>query len=226
MKRNGRICGFLSGALTMLLVFSLVTPSLAVLAGKTIEVLTGITIYVNGAEMKPTDANGKPVETFVYNGTTYVPLRAVSQSLGYNVQYDGPSQSVYIGDDPRMTNYLVDVCPPYSQQWYEAPDTFKMGGKTYTHGFTFNGNGAATYNLNGQYDALEFDLGPVDGADSRYTANITIYLDGSVVKTVDVEHDDLPIHISLPLNRALQMKIVCETHNYGNDYGFANAILY
>lgn len=223
MKRNDKVRGFLGGVLTMLLVFSLATPSLAALAGKTIEVLTGVTIYVDGVEMKPTDANGKPVETFVYNGTTYVPLRAVSQSLGENVQYDGATQSVYIGDDPRMTNYLVNVCPPYEKSCYETPSSFAMAGKTYTNGFTLQYRGSALFNLNGKYQTLEFDLGHVDGSQMD-DLTVTIYLDGSVSKVIEAKAEDLPRHITIPLNGALQMKI--ELSEYWAKYGFANAILH
>ena len=47
-----------------------------------------IDIEVNGAVFQPKDANGNPVSVFVYNGTTYAPLRAVSEAYGLTVSYD------------------------------------------------------------------------------------------------------------------------------------------
>ena len=47
-----------------------------------------IKILVNGEEFQPTDANGNPVMTFVYNGTTYAPLRALAEAYGLEVGYD------------------------------------------------------------------------------------------------------------------------------------------
>ena len=57
-KRNGKKFLAVFGAL---LALSAALPVQAALAGKTIEVFTGVTIYVDGVEMKPTDANGKEV---------------------------------------------------------------------------------------------------------------------------------------------------------------------
>lgn len=203
------------------------TPSLAVLTGKTIEVLTGITIYVDGVEMKPTDANGKPVETFVYNGTTYVPLRAVSQSLGENVQYDGATQSVYIGDDPRMTNYLVNVCPPYEKSGYYER-AFSMDGVSYpANGFYFDysKNDHALYNLNGKYSSLTATIGHLDGH-GRFDSEIVIYLDGQYSQSITLEKECLAKQVTIPLNGALQLKIARSSEKSSGGVGFANAILH
>ena len=43
------------------------------------------------------DANGHPVFPIVYRGTTYLPVRAVSGLMGENVDWDGPSKTVFIG---------------------------------------------------------------------------------------------------------------------------------
>lgn len=222
----------LIGALALLLTAALISPAGATLAGKTIEVLTGVTIYVNGVEMRPTDANGKPVETFVYNGTTYVPLRAVSQSLGENVQYDGATQSVYIGDDPRMTNYLVNVCPPYQESGYYH-ESFKMDGVLYpANGFHlggtyWGGNGPyALFNLNGKYASMTATVGHLDGwADGN--SRIFIYLDGVLSQTIELDKECLAKQITIPLNGALQLKIDAPLKDVGNNMvGFANAVLH
>ena len=46
-----------------------------------------------------TDANGKAVEAFIYNGTTYVPIRAVSNAFGADIGYDRNTQTISIYDD-------------------------------------------------------------------------------------------------------------------------------
>lgn len=82
-------------ALTLvLLVF--ITPALAAYS-KTISVYTGINIYLDDKKLEPKDANGNPVEVFVYNGTTYLPVRAISNALEIPIQWDGKTSSVYIG---------------------------------------------------------------------------------------------------------------------------------
>ena len=64
---------------------------------KTINVATGVNLYMDDRQVIPTDANGNPVEVFIYNGTTYVPVRAVSNLFDTPIQWDGQTYGVYIG---------------------------------------------------------------------------------------------------------------------------------
>ena len=208
MKKLHKARHFLAGAVAMALVMCLPLTARAALTSRTIEVLQGVDIYVDGVKMEPTDANGKPVETFVYNGTTYVPLRAVSQYLGKAVSWDGENQRAYIGEKPGEKQYLLDVCPPYATdgKYYNAPPTITMAGEMYTHGFYTAGY--ALFNLNGQYDTLSFDLGHVDETAMEDTT-FTIYLDGQVALSLELSAEMLPEHYELPLHNALQMKVEC-----------------
>ena len=53
-----------------------------------ISVDPSVRILVNGSEFQPKDANGNDVMTFIYNGTTYAPLRALAEAYGLEVGYD------------------------------------------------------------------------------------------------------------------------------------------
>lgn len=53
-----------------------------------------IKINLDGKEIIPTDANGNPVEPFIIDGTTYLPVRGISSALGLNVSWDGKTQTV------------------------------------------------------------------------------------------------------------------------------------
>jgi len=50
--------------------------------------VSSINIEVNGAVFQPKDANGNAVSVFVYDGTTYAPLRALAEAYGLSVGYD------------------------------------------------------------------------------------------------------------------------------------------
>lgn len=89
MKHTKKTASFLSGMLTALLLVGMVTPALASGLSKRIEVSSGVSIYVDDVKLNPRDANGNPVEVFIYNGTTYLPVRAVSEALEVPVQWDG-----------------------------------------------------------------------------------------------------------------------------------------
>ena len=66
---------------------------------KSINVLyDDIKIIIDGIEYTPRDANGAVVEPFVYNGTTYLPVRGVAGAFGKEVEWDPQSSKVYLGD--------------------------------------------------------------------------------------------------------------------------------
>ena len=75
-------------ALILLILFTIPTAFSAQLNMKQITVNSGIKVQIDGSQRVLTDANGKIVEAFEYNGTTYVPLRAIAQNLGCGVGYD------------------------------------------------------------------------------------------------------------------------------------------
>ena len=57
-----------------------------------------ITVTYNGEAQTMTDAAGNPVYPVSYNGTTYLPVRAVSNMLGVTVEWDGAAQAVILSD--------------------------------------------------------------------------------------------------------------------------------
>jgi hypothetical protein len=59
----------------------------------------GIKIIYNGKEQILKDANGNRVYPIVNDGTTYVPIRAVTQIFGENVSWDSTTRSVVLGRD-------------------------------------------------------------------------------------------------------------------------------
>ena len=64
---------------------------------KTIQaVFRNIKIIVDGKLITPKDATGNIVEPFIVNGTTYLPVRAISDALGSNVNWDGDTNTISI----------------------------------------------------------------------------------------------------------------------------------
>ena len=62
-----------------------------------INVNTGIRISVDGKEFVPVDSEGVPVEVFLYEGTTYLPVRGISNLFGLGIEWDNDTKSVYLG---------------------------------------------------------------------------------------------------------------------------------
>ena len=67
--------------------------------GKTAELFyNNIKITLNGQTIQPKDANGNDVEPFIIDGTTYLPVRAVANALGINVNWDGNTNTVILSN--------------------------------------------------------------------------------------------------------------------------------
>ncbi len=53
-----------------------------------------ITFKVDGKAWTPTDSSGKTLAPIVYNGTTYLPLRAAANALGATLEFNSGTQQV------------------------------------------------------------------------------------------------------------------------------------
>ena len=98
MNKSQKFRYVLLGVILCFTVTQLATPAMAALAKKTIEVFTGVSLYIDDEKFTPTDANGKAVEPLLYNGTTYLPLRAIGEALDVEVFWDNATKTVYLGD--------------------------------------------------------------------------------------------------------------------------------
>ncbi|NLD49657.1 MAG: cell wall-binding protein, partial [Clostridiaceae bacterium] len=78
---KGYIAGLVSATLLTTIVFA--EPFKVDISA----VYDNIKIYVDGILIHPRDGNGNSVEPFIYNGTTYLPVRAVSEALGKKVTW-------------------------------------------------------------------------------------------------------------------------------------------
>ncbi len=223
-----RFQGFIIGILVCFLLTGVI---FAKTGTETIQALyNNIKIYVDGIKIDPKDATGKAVEPFIYNGTTYLPVRAVGDAIGKTVSWDGTTQSVYLGEKPGDKTFLMDVCPPYkySQSHYHSEyrsslgESFEMTGKKFSNGFTHGGNGTIYFSLDGKYHSLNLDVGMFEG---NYEATISFIVDEKTIKTIDITYEDLTKNISVPLKNGLQLKIVITSNsNYANvpGIGFGN----
>lgn len=162
MKNKLHKSSFLLGVLTTLLAVCLVTPAMAA-AMKTIEVSTGVKIYIDDKQLNPTDANGKPVDVFIYDGTTYLPVRAVSEAVGKAVQWDGATQSVYLGKHESTTPaaYLSKLDYFTAKGGWSTDEIIKdnLGNEHFNtmrtgNSVVYGSGNYITYKLNGQYHRL------------------------------------------------------------------------
>lgn len=159
-QKYSKLRPFLLGVLTTLLVIGMIVPTLAATVTKSIEVRSGVRVFIDDQELIPKDAKGNPVEVFMYNGTTYLPARAISEAVGKPIQWDGSVQGVYIGkhssDSPvgylSQLDYFMQTKP-----WITDRVTKDNLGNEHTHSIYLSSgrySGSITYKLNGAYSRL------------------------------------------------------------------------
>lgn len=107
MKKKSK---WLALALAIVLSFSLLPASALAASGQVQATLDyrDIRISVNGEEITPADANGKVVEPFAMDGTVYLPLRAISEALGLDVEWDDAAGAVVIRSAGQLNFVLAE----------------------------------------------------------------------------------------------------------------------
>ena len=96
-----RLQGFIAGFIAALMLTGIF--ALAKNMYEKIDVLyNDIKIKIDGEEFVPTDVNGNFVEPFIYNGTTYLPVRAIATALDMNVGWDETTYTVSL--DTKIEN--------------------------------------------------------------------------------------------------------------------------
>lgn len=88
------------GVIACLLIGALLTcgTAFAKQTSETINVIyDNIKILIDGKEYQPTDANGNVVEPFIYNGTTYLPVRAIANAFDKDVDWEAQTSTVTLG---------------------------------------------------------------------------------------------------------------------------------
>ena len=220
-----RLKGFFAGAV----VSALIAGSIGVVWAKQgtamMEVIyQNVKLYVDGVLITPKDVNGNIVEPFISNGTTYLPVRALSEALGKNVRWDGSTSSVIVGLMPGEVLYFDDVVKPYKidgdNNYWQADiskgNFITIAGVKYYHGVTNNVRymmdntsiGTGYYNLNAKYSQLSGMYGPSDIDRAENDLKISFYGDNRLIKTLDFKKSDMPKDFSVDLTGVLQLRIV------------------
>ena len=167
-----------------------------------------IKMYVDGMRVNPS------AEPFIYNGTTYLPVRAAGEALGEDVYWDGSTRSIYIGERLGAVDYLMEVCPPYQhdgsvyEYYANDGDSFLMAGNKDSNGVVgYTGNNSIYFNTNSQYDSMRFTYGPRDGSSFSDTLTVSFIGDGRLLASYDVNYGDMPKTASVSLDGVNQLMI-------------------
>ena len=109
MKKLNNAKWFTLGVVLTLVISTFAVPALAANMIRNAELhYRDIKVTMNGEPLVPKDVTGKDVEPFIMEGSTYLPLRAVAEALGLNVEWDATTETAVLTtpsvSDPNPTD--------------------------------------------------------------------------------------------------------------------------
>ncbi len=180
----------------------------------------GIAIRLDGQTQTMYDAQGKRVYPISYNGTTYVPIRAVSNMLGIDVEWDGANNTILLGDNDVVPKTKITDLVYYnrlrnsSNHRYEKVNSAMDNlGNTYIDPLRLmtscESNYWETYMLTEDFSTFTgvLFIGYED-RDSRTTCNVRIYGDGELLyNSPTMTNGVKPVDFSVDIDGVDELKI-------------------
>lgn len=156
-------------------------------------------VRVDGKVLQMNDANGNAVLPISYEGSTYLPVRAISDALGVAVHYDGDAYEVVLGE--RLDGIAIKHEKFNDVLYSKEPSERRFGDKDYEevlysrpgggHGYTALTPDKKYQTLYLQIAALDEDIEHIEIKDHQANAllkrveNISTE-DGMITIEVDV----------------------------------------
>ena len=121
---------FFAGILTAIILGAISLSALAA-GGMLTVTIHPIEIMVNGKTFHPKDVNGNEVMTFLINGTSYAPVRALAEAYGLEVGYDDTTNTAEVN---RPVKQATSLSGDFDSQWEikEKPVTHYGNEKIFT----------------------------------------------------------------------------------------------
>lgn len=205
--------------------------SSAILVGGISYAANSVRIVLDGKELIPTDANGNRVEAQIIDGTTYLPVRAVTNAFGKAVYWDGSTSTVYLGNYNGDLQYptvkMIDMKNISGQydSWKQDNILTDNYENRYSNTLRCYYNKTSQYILDGKYSRLKGTLYVGNGESSDRTAGLVITADGKDIYTSPaMSKTSRPVDIDVDITGCNVLEL---THTGSNfDIYFGNAGLY
>ncbi len=125
------------------------------------------TIVVEGTVCTFTDGNGKQVFPMLYQGTTYLPLRAIGQLMGKTVDWDGATETITLTKDE---NLVTDADTFWPTNPGNNGSTGNYIGEAKAKSIALNHAGLSSSQVN-------FVMAKLDRDDGRWVYDVEFYTD-------------------------------------------------
>ncbi len=220
-----RLQGFIAGALSALIITG--GTALALNSTTLYDVITsGVSIVIDGSKLIPKDANGNTVEPIIYNGTTYLPVRAIANALGKAVYWDGPNYTAYLGEMKGQLEYptvsindVDNIGSTYANSKVSNDDLIDNYGNSYSYAGYSRFYDTSTFQtlLNMKYSKFKATVYVPKGCSSSDTAKILIKADGKTIwSSPEITKTSRPVNIDVNIKGCNDFQIeVTDGQNLG-----------
>lgn len=227
---------------TILVLLALVlTLSVTVFAKQATETISvmydNIKILIDGVEYTAKDANGNVIEPFIYNGTTYLPVRGIANAFDKNVDWEPQTSTVILGsknydwlDQMGYANYETSAAHNTLTAWdtnQKADDGMKYDrglklklyyGADENNDGTYSSYQNVEYLLNNNYKSFRGKLVCVD-YNNEQSAIIKIYGDGNLLYTSPpMSKGTKTVEFDIDISNYKVLKINADIPNLMRDY--------
>ena len=202
------LCGFMAGVTAMCAV-----PAVAKDIQTTISVAyKNIKIYADGNLVNTSDSN----EAFIYNGTTYLPVRAVGEAFNKAVNWDGKNSAVYIGTQPasmEQPTVLLENLDYFTKtaNFIELAGDKDNTAAVHSGGIQFYNSygGEVQYLLNAKYTKFSGIIGiHYDQRDSSRERVVKVYGDNKLLYTSPIlTSGAVPTKFNIDVTGVINLKI-------------------
>lgn len=184
-------------------------------------VYNDIKIIVGGQRIIPKDSNGKKVDPFIVDGTTYLPVRAVAEALGRSVTWNQKTKEVIVEDDVLDDNENQDFSFKESLEsnipadWYVNYDEeFNTYDLLENKGLSVSAESfSASLNLDTIIESVGIDIDMLEEIDFDRNANLS-EMPPNTYSVIEDENFEMTIFIKYGGDGTFATKVISPGNNY------------
>ncbi|MGG1657974.1 hypothetical protein [Brevibacillus sp. NRS-1366] len=157
----------------------------------------GVSFVVKGELWQPKDPNGKPLAAIYYQGTNYLPARALAEALKVPIEFDPASQKIYIGGRPAEKTPLfampLEIDNIYVTTTKDSKETL-VNGKQFKQVLKIDQYGDIYFKLDRKYKRLVLDAAVISPGEHEVEFSLYNAVDiaGNTAETVLEKHSVSP----------------------------------
>lgn len=170
-----------------------------------------ISFIVNGGKWTPTNSSGQKLSPIIYNGSTYLPVRAISEALNTPVNWEASSRTITIGERTEALDFgsLNIVGIPYHTDKTTDPTIVNQGGTNYNIGFITRSINSASKSYKvatgNQFATANLKLYKLDNISDNITVN---FRDGdTLIRSVEIPTGQESIEVEVNLGGVSELTL-------------------